>query len=65
MLDALRTLKRELFEPLVAEPRGEVVKRMDDGWLVSERVNKVLLTVGVDQTEAIHLTLHARPLFPR
>jgi adenylate cyclase len=34
-LDALRALRRELFEPLVAEHRGEVVKRMGDGWLVS------------------------------
>lgn len=34
-LDALRALRRELFEPLVTEHRGEVVKRMGDGWLVS------------------------------
>ena len=34
-LDALRALRREMFEPLVAEHRGEVVKRMGDGWLVS------------------------------
>ena len=34
-LDALRALRRELFEPLVGEHRGEVVKRMGDGWLVS------------------------------
>ena len=34
-LDALRALRRESFEPLVAEHRGEVVKRMGDGWLVS------------------------------
>ena len=34
-LDALRALRRESFEPLVAEHRGEVVKRMGDGWLVA------------------------------
>ncbi len=34
-LDALRALRRRLFEPLVAEHRGEVVKRMGDGWLVA------------------------------
>jgi adenylate cyclase len=34
-LDALRALRRESFEPLVTEHRGEVVKRMGDGWLVS------------------------------
>ncbi len=34
-LDALRALRRELFEPLIRERSGKVVKRMGDGWLVS------------------------------
>ncbi len=33
-LDALRQLRGELFEPVVAEHRGNVVKRMGDGWIV-------------------------------
>ncbi|MBT3532701.1 MAG: tetratricopeptide repeat protein [Rhodospirillaceae bacterium] len=33
-LDALRQLRKELFEPVVAEFRGNVVKRMGDGWIV-------------------------------
>ncbi len=33
-LEALRLLREELFEPEVARRRGEVVKRMGDGWLV-------------------------------
>ena len=33
-LDALRSLRREAFEPLVAEHRGQLVKRMGGGvWL--------------------------------
>ncbi len=34
-LDALRALRRELLEPVVAEHGGDVIKRMGDGWLVS------------------------------
>ena len=34
-LDALRALRRESFEPLIAEHRGEVVKRMGDGWIIA------------------------------
>ncbi len=33
-LDALRQLRKELFEPVVEEFRGNVVKRMGDGWIV-------------------------------
>lgn len=33
-LDALRQLRGELFEPIVAEHRGNVVKRLGDGWIV-------------------------------
>ena len=33
-LAALRQLRGELFEPVVAAHRGKVVKRMGDGWLV-------------------------------
>jgi adenylate cyclase len=33
-LDGLRQLRKELFEPVVSEYRGNVVKRMGDGWLV-------------------------------
>ena len=33
-LDALRQLRKEHFEPVVAEYRGNVVKRMGDGWIV-------------------------------
>jgi adenylate cyclase len=33
-LDALRQLRRELFEPVVASNAGNIVKRMGDGWIV-------------------------------
>ncbi len=33
-LDALRQLRKDLFEPVVDEYRGNVVKRMGDGWIV-------------------------------
>lgn len=33
-LDALRQLRGELFEPVVGAHRGNVVKRMGDGWIV-------------------------------
>jgi len=33
-LDALRQLRKELFEPLVTEHNGIVIKRMGDGWIV-------------------------------
>ena len=33
-LAALRELRNDLFQPTVAEHRGEVVKSMGDGWLV-------------------------------
>ncbi len=34
-LDALRSLRRESFEPLVEKHRGEVVKRMGNSWLAT------------------------------
>lgn len=33
-LSELRKLRRELLEPLVSDHRGNIVKRMGDGWLV-------------------------------
>ncbi len=33
-LSELRVLRRELFNPLVSDHRGNVVKRMGDGWIV-------------------------------
>ena len=33
-LDALRQLRGELFDPIVARHRGNVVKRLGDGWIV-------------------------------
>ncbi|MCC3305619.1 adenylate/guanylate cyclase domain-containing protein [Sneathiella sp. HT1-7] len=33
-LAALRAMRRDLFEPAVANHRGQIVKRMGDGWLV-------------------------------
>lgn len=33
-LQALRQFRAQQFEPLVAEHRGKVIKRMGDGWLV-------------------------------
>lgn len=33
-LSELRKLRKDLFEPLVADHRGNVIKRMGDGWLV-------------------------------
>ncbi|MEP2631678.1 MAG: adenylate/guanylate cyclase domain-containing protein [Rhizobiaceae bacterium] len=33
-LEALRQLRGELFDPVVADHRGNIVKRMGDGWIV-------------------------------
>ncbi|AXI54845.1 adenylate cyclase [Sulfitobacter sp. JL08] len=33
-LEQLRKLRREVFDPLVGDHRGSIVKRMGDGWLV-------------------------------
>ncbi|WP_254438174.1 adenylate/guanylate cyclase domain-containing protein [Ruegeria arenilitoris] len=33
-LSELRVLRRELFDPLVSDHRGSIVKRMGDGWIV-------------------------------
>jgi TolB-like protein/predicted negative regulator of RcsB-dependent stress response len=33
-LEALRQIRRDLFDPIVTGHRGKVVKRMGDGWLV-------------------------------
>lgn len=33
-LSELRVLRRELFDPLVSDHRGNVAKRMGDGWIV-------------------------------
>jgi len=33
-LEALRQLRKELFEPVVSKHNGTVVKRMGDGWIV-------------------------------
>ncbi|MEW9922436.1 adenylate/guanylate cyclase domain-containing protein [Marimonas sp. MJW-29] len=33
-LTALRFLRKDIFEPLVREHRGNIIKRMGDGWLV-------------------------------
>lgn len=33
-LSELRKLRKEIFEPLIGDHRGNVIKRMGDGWLV-------------------------------
>ena len=61
-LDALRALRRELFEPLVAEHRGEVVKRMGDGWLVSfgSVVDAAACAIAVQERLAGHYRIKLR-----
>ena len=60
-LDALRQLRKELFEPVVAEFRGNVVKRMGDGWIVefasvSDAVDcAIRFQVGLADHEIIRL----------
>ena len=53
-LAALRRLRQETFEPLVAAHRGDVVKRMGDGWLVEfdSVVDAVDCAVAIQQTLA-------------
>ena len=60
-LDALRQLRKELFEPVVSSHNGTVVKRMGDGWLVefaavSDAVNcAIAVQEGLSAHEIIRL----------
>jgi TolB-like protein len=61
-LAALRALRREQFEPLVDEHRGEVLKRMGDGWLVvfSSVVDAAACAMAVQQVLADDDTIKLR-----
>ena len=52
-LAALRQMRRALFEPLVAERRGTIVKRMGDGWLVEFASARDAVTCAVSLQEGL------------
>ncbi len=61
-LQALRELRSALFEPVVTAHRGEVVKRMGDGWLVEfpSVVDAVNCAVKVQEGLAEHPVIKLR-----
>ena len=61
-LAGLRALRNELFEPLVAKRRGNVVKRMGDGWLVefASVVDAINCAIEVQQGLAAHALIKLR-----
>lgn len=62
-LDALRQLRDELFEPVVSDHRGNVIKRMGDGWLVEFSSNSdavacaISIQNGLDSHDTIRLRI--------
>ena len=61
-LAALRQLRSELFEPIVASHRGNVIKRMGDGWLVefASVVDAVTCAIQIQEGLADHATIKLR-----
>ena len=61
-LAALRQLRGELFEPVVAAHRGTVIKRMGDGWLVefASAVDAVGNAIAVQEGLAQHANIKLR-----
>ncbi len=61
-LDALRELRKDLFQPTVSEHRGEVVKSMGDGWLVefASVVDAVNCALQVQESLADHKIIKLR-----
>ena len=61
-LNALRQLRRELFDPQVERHRGQVVKRMGDGWLVefASVVDALNGALEIQQSLADHPTIRLR-----
>ena len=61
-LAALRQFRQVLFEPLVAEHRGHVIKRMGDGWLVefASAVDAVTCGIQIQEKLAGHEILKLR-----
>jgi adenylate cyclase len=62
-LKALRQLRSELFEPVVTDHQGTIVKRMGDGWIVefpsvSDAVNcSITIQEGLKSHELIRLRI--------
>ena len=61
-LAALRELRGALFEPIVANHRGNVMKRMGDGWLVefAAVVDAVRCAIAVQRGLADHPLIKLR-----
>ncbi len=61
-LDALRELRQYLFQPIVTEHHGEVVKSMGDGWLVefASVVDAVNCALQVQENLANHEIIKLR-----
>ena len=61
-LAALRQLRGEMFEPVVARHRGTVIKRMGDGWLVefASAVDAVASAIEVQAGLAPHENIRLR-----
>ncbi len=61
-LAALSKLRHSIFEPLVASHRGEVIKRMGDGWLVefSSALDAVNCAIAAQEKLTDHDTIKLR-----
>jgi len=61
-LDALQTLRREIFGPAVAGHRGRVLKSMGDGWLVEFKsvADAVMCAVQIQDRVANHEIIRLR-----
>ncbi|MGI9524470.1 MAG: adenylate/guanylate cyclase domain-containing protein [Hyphomicrobiaceae bacterium] len=60
--DALRQLREQLFDPIVAAHRGNVVKRLGDGWIVefSSISDAVACAITIQTGLADHDTIRLR-----
>jgi len=61
-LAALNHLRHDIFEPLVADHQGTVVKRMGDGWLIEfdSALDAVNCAIAVQQSLTSHETIKMR-----
>ncbi len=61
-LSALRLLRDQLFDPVVTDHRGDVVKRMGDGWLVefASVVDAVNCAIKIQQQLKDHESIRLR-----
>ena len=53
-LEQLRKLRREMFDPLVSDHRGNIVKRLGDGWLVEFKSVSDAVRCALDLQSLVH-----------